>query len=380
MLFNELPIAFPWYEKKEQQNRYNENVDKVCDYKLISPRDALLRFQLTRPAGGQYPTLWEIYEVNSEELVATVSSSIPGLRVRLLEGKEYYTYTGEQLTTDSGTLLLPPGYYYSRIYWADNIYRYSEMFFVPDDGVFNIADDDDINFLRIEWWNDNDVRPVFFGEKQDDGKPYFRNVVYLDTFITASEPEIIEEGTRDGNDELVPTFQKAIVAYRISLVVPDFLKKALVIMQMHDHIHITTIKNVRSGEISRLITESTLEAGGALSNVELLFNETLLLKKGCGENMASDCTGSAPGINDIEISGANFVITGIATPGASVQVFKATTPGAVPVLASTNQYTSTQFSAGITLAQSLFTGFDYILVRATSFGCDFGFSTAMEKP
>ena len=70
MLFNELPIAFPWYEKLEQQNRYRENVEPVCDYKLVSPRDALLPFQFWKAPAGLVPNLWEVFEVNTQTKVA----------------------------------------------------------------------------------------------------------------------------------------------------------------------------------------------------------------------------------------------------------------------------------------------------------------------
>jgi hypothetical protein len=115
--------------------------------------------------------------------------------------------------------------------------------------------------------------------------PYFRNVAYLDTFITASEPEIVEDGERDGHDELIITFQKAIIKYRITLPVAEYLKKAMSLLNMHDHVILTTHRSIRSGELEKLTFSSVLEANGAFSIVDLLFQETILVKKGCGENM-----------------------------------------------------------------------------------------------
>lgn len=380
MLFNELPIAFPWYEKLEQQNRYRENVEPVCDYKLVNPRDALLPFQFVKDSAGLMPNLWEVFEVNTQAKAADISASVPFLRVRLVEGREYFTYDGRALTTGSGgNMNLAPGWYYSRLSWPDGVLRFSEMFYVPEVG-FNIADDDDIPFIKLEWYNDNDLRPIMYNDKQSSGKPYFRNVAYLDTFITASEPEIVEDGTRDGNDELIPTFQKAVITYRMTAPVPDFLKKSLVLLPMHDHVLLTTKNGVRTGEIQKSNVNSALEASGALSIVDVLFSETILLKKGCGENMSTDCAGSAPGLNPITQAGSNYTLSGTAPAGSIVRFYRMNTPTDTPVLAVGIDYTNTQFAAGITIDVAAFYGSNYVVAWAGKFGCDFGFSNVVQKP
>jgi hypothetical protein len=284
MLYNELPVSFPWYEKIEQQNRYNENVEPICDYKLVSPKDALLPFQFSKPIRDALPIIWEVYEINSNNLVANISASIPLIIKKKIEGKEYYYYDGQKITG----LALTPGFYYSRLVYPTGEIYFSEMFFIPIDGGFNIADDDNIAFIKLEWWNDGDIRPVFYNDVLiGHTKPVFRNVAYIDTFITASEPEIIEDGTRDGEEELIPTFQKVVVPYRITVAVPDFLKKAMILMQLHDHVLITTKFAVRSGEIRKMTVSSALEAFGGLSIVDIQFQQDMaMLKKGCADNMA----------------------------------------------------------------------------------------------
>lgn len=281
MIFNELPVAFPWYEKLEQQNRYNENVEPICDYKLISPADAFLPFQFAKTQiGGVLPNMWEVYDVNTQTRVADISSQIAILDRRALDGREYFTYHGAKITG----LGLPTGYYYSRMAWPDGTFQFSEMFHVPEKW-FNIADDDNIEYLKFVWYNQNDLRPIFYNDLGTDGLPKFKNVLYLDSFITASEPEIVEDGTRDGNDELIPTFQKAIINYRITAAVPDFVKRALSLLNMHDYRLLTTKRSVRTGSMDTVKVSSALEASGALSIVDIIFSEAILLKKGCGENM-----------------------------------------------------------------------------------------------
>lgn len=280
MIFNELPIAFPWYDKTEQQNRYGENVDKVCDYQLITPRNALLPFQFTNEDLGKTVTAWEVFEINSLVRVALLTPNIASIRTATRNGKDYFTYQGTALSA----LSLSAGYYISIVTFNDGTQKFSEMFFVPDNG-FNVQDDDKINYMRLQWWNDADLKPLFYNDPAPGGKPYFTNVLYLDTFITASEPVITEDGTRDGQDEMIATFKKVVIPYRITVLVPDFLKKALTLIALHDHFLITTKQGIRSGEVEKAAINSTLEAAGALSTVDIIFQETIMVKKGCGENM-----------------------------------------------------------------------------------------------
>jgi len=383
MLFTELPIAFPWYPKIEQQNRYNENVEPVCDYKLISPRDAMLPFQFYKPIAALVPTLWEIFDVNSNVQVVNISNSIPDLVMRRLESKEYYYYDGRQLVgPGNNPISLPPGYFYSRLVFPNGEMYFSEMFHVPTDGAFNIADDDYIGFIRLEWWNDGDLRPIFYNHiEPGQTKPVFRNVAYLDTFITASEPEIVEDGTRDGEDELIPTFQKAIIPYRITLATSDFLKKALMVMQLHEHVLITTKFGVRSGEVRKLTVQSALEASGGLSIVDILFQQDVaMVKKNCSDNMNSDCPVFTPTLNEITTSGSNYILSGTAPADSSVRFYSLVSPGETPTNAVGVNYTAAQFATGISVAQSTFAAGGYIVARVFSFGCEFGFSNVRQKP
>jgi hypothetical protein len=282
MLYNELAVSFPWYDKLEKQNRYNENTGGVCDYQLISPADALLPFEFYKqPAGGVLPAIWEVFEINSQALIADISPNIPLLFRVVREGREYFCYHGEQLAG----LAMPAGFFYSKMTFPDGTFYFSEMFHVPE-SLFFIANDNNIPFLKLTWYNNSDIRPIFYNNKDVNGVPKFKNVLYLDTFIHASEPEVTEDGARDGYDELITTFQKVVIPYRITLVVPDFIKKALCVMPLHDAIKIVTKNGVRSGFIEQVKINAALEANGALSVVDILFySELAIVKKGCADNM-----------------------------------------------------------------------------------------------
>lgn len=284
MLYPELPNAFPWYDQLKKQNRYRENTAGMVEYGLLNPSDSLLPFQFYIIGGGGVVS-WEIYH-ESGALVATISGgSFSFIRIANREGRKYYSYAGQVLTVAGGGFLnLAPGFYYSKIVMSHFGVVYSEIFQVPG-CQFTAATMADNPFLRIEWYNDTDLKPIFYNDYVST-TPYFKNTVYLDSFIHVSEPAITEDAEKDGEDEPVATFQKAVVSYKIADLVPDFLKVALGLLQMHDHVIITTAKSIRTGEVKRISMTATPTDGGAFSNIELTWREEIAaIKKGANDNM-----------------------------------------------------------------------------------------------
>jgi hypothetical protein len=282
MLYNELPIAFPWYDRIEKQNRFNENTESVCDYRLISPADALLPFEFAKNTPtGVGPNAWEVFEANSQAQAANITANIPKIFFTTKEGREYFCYHGEALTS----LALSPGYYYSRLAFPDGTFSYSEMFFVPEN-FFYTFNEPTAPFLKLTWYNNGDLRPIFYNNLDGSGVPKFKNFLYLDTFVHASEPEITQDGKRDGHDELIITFSKVVIPHRITVIVPDFLKKALFVMPLHSTIELRTKNAIREGALENIKLTSALEANGALSVVDILFtSEIAIVSKGCPDNM-----------------------------------------------------------------------------------------------
>jgi hypothetical protein len=277
MIFNELPISFPWYEVQNRQTRFKKNFEGMDPWGLISPKNSLLPFQI-RNSEGFPPTAWIIRNIETGA-VTDISAAIGAIRQTVLTAAQYWYFPGSAITG----LDLAPGFYESVITWTTETH-YSEIFRVPvcsfTAGAVNTE------FLKIEWYNKSDIPPIFYNDLDGGGIPYFRNVIYLDSFIHASEPRIEEEGEEDGDGETVITFQKAIFTYRITELVPDFLKKALVLLQIHDFVFITPVNSPRSGQVKRATVTATLEFGGAFSAVEIAFNEEVeTIKKACADNM-----------------------------------------------------------------------------------------------
>lgn len=282
MLFNEIPTAFPFYDKIQKQDRFNPNVDERAGlYKFISPTNAIPPFQLFTP-NTWTPNVFRIYDAATDSIFASVAAT--PVRSRSIAGGKYWYYDGSTLTrTPSGALSLEPNNYYYAVFGNGSDLYYSEIFFVPS--CTFTAGATDTEFLRIEWYNKSDIAPLFYNDLTG-GVSYFKNRVYLDTFIHEPEEEIIVEGTPDGNGTTIETFTKVIRRRRITDVVPGYLKTALMLLPLHDVIHFTTPGGVRSGTVERVTVESQSEEGGALFTVTIVLEDTVaMVKKGCANNM-----------------------------------------------------------------------------------------------
>jgi hypothetical protein len=281
MIFDELPIAFPWYDNQQKQNRFKENVENLTPYGLISPKNSLLPFQFKRTPIVTPPTEWLITNIDTGAILDISGQIAAQLRQGNIPGRatSYFYYDGAAITGVN----LAKGYYQSSLSWGLDDTYYSEVFQIPD-CAFNVGAVNE--FLQLVWYNNTDIDPIFYNDLAGDGTPYFKNVIYLDSFIHASDPEVVEDHETDGADNDIPTFQKAIRRYHIADMMPDFLKLALVVMQMHDHVFLTTRKGLRTGELSEISVTPALEQNGAFSTVEIAFEESIMIKKGCGDNMA----------------------------------------------------------------------------------------------
>lgn len=407
MIYGELPTVFPWYDDIRKQNKYKRNSEWSCPFRLITPRDALLPFQIKipyktnedksifdknnpnnivsnsrlnasdgtfvsdseyqrtifipiNPGGSIFITtrlpmsdLITFYDeskifisgisgntersrqlivpnnahfivVNFSKYRDTRASDLLFFSVTRTQADEVtpgdvvswniYTESGLQISIDLGInkskihrrnyadgirvfyygerllfqknnyalvdLNLMPGNYYSVIEFENAIY-YSEMFTVPNNR-FRIAEPNE--FMRVDFWNNSDIAPVMYQPGDGD---VWRQYVYIDSYVYASDPEIEIDGERDENDLIIPTFQRLVTKYRFSALVPDFLKTALVSIQMHDNIEITTENSIRSGKVDRMTSDTAIEGDGAYSSIDIVFDQYVMTKRSCDENMST---------------------------------------------------------------------------------------------
>lgn len=306
MLYDNLPIALPWYNGISKQDRFRWNAKQGTVICQIAPNNGLLPFQLKKPTTSAFPISWTIrcmqhqplewYDSNDDPIIADLSAfTVSALIGETFDGNDYITFRNfkNALNIITGSTLgtvLPTGIYYMRMDFEDPTLDIwvSELFRVPED-AFAWNAPDTVNYLTFKWRHDSDIKPIHYDNDPLDGDGNiqgFYNLLYLDTTLTASEPTMEVTGQKDGKDELIPTFMKAIIKYRVSAVIPDYLKVALHLMQMHNFKYVATEQAIRQGFVKNMDVTSTLTTDGAHSIVEVLFEQMILLSDTvCSDNM-----------------------------------------------------------------------------------------------
>jgi hypothetical protein len=363
LIFEEMPGAFPWYDKIEKQARYKQNCNGICTYKLITPKNALLPFQFRYLKRSLPPVSWNIFGVESNNNY-DVTASLQSLNGKTLAGYDYIYYNGEALAG----LAMEQGFYYSVISFGGFTY-YSEVFFIPENS-FNADTQND--YLKIVWHNDTDLPPFYYRDGTTAALLY-ENVVYLDTFITGPEPAVEEENSKDGNETEIPIFQKVTTRYRITDYLPDYLVKAIVTMQIHDNIILTTPQNIYSGEIVGVSVNVQVDAPGCYSTVDILFEQPLaVINRTCPNPLVEDsCIGEAPIVTQVQNIGDNIAFTAVVPGNSWIDVYGSVTyDGNFVKLASgisaidiTNGTNSTPKQGNL-----------FFKLEAKSFNCSFGIS------
>lgn len=275
-LIKELPTVLPFYTDIRNQNRFKENVKKKCPFQLLSPKNAFLPFLIQIPKGSAKPTSFKLISLNGAE--TNLMNNVNILKAIDFEDFAYCYYKGETLTfkyeTIEQELNLKGGYYIELT--IGGIKYFSEVF-VMEEEIKNSEFGN--KFIKIEFWDSKDIEPIRYRQA-------FKQVVYLDTFIHTSEPEIEEETENDGNNNPNPTFSKLLIKQKIEIIVPDFLKIALMTLPMHEEIKIFD-QNKREGKIDRTKVTPTTVSGGAFATLEIVFETDILTKTLCDENKIS---------------------------------------------------------------------------------------------
>lgn len=263
MIYSELPLVFPWYDSLLKQNRFRKNCINIAPFKLITPNDALLPFQFTSPHSELKTIIeWKIFNEDGLQ-VKDLDSDITKLKNKMIDGNQYTYYKGDQLS-----LSLPCGFYYSKIRFQDSTnYYVSELFFISN---FSINTHPDL--LRITYKHTCDIGPIKYSSLDPD----YQNILFLDSFITHSEPAYLEEVEKDGFGNETVVFNKYQNRFETQVVVPDFLKTAIVVMQLHKALSVVTNSGLNIVAINRLLVKTTIMelSAGCHSSVEIMFESS----------------------------------------------------------------------------------------------------------
>jgi hypothetical protein len=311
MLYDNLPLPLPWYNGVTLQDRFRQNVAMNHVITQLAPSDGLLPFQFRKPVEGQLPGAWQIkcaehrtlqeYIEGYDDLtVVDLTPFIPSAlewTTRVDPSGDSYDYLTFKNEKNALNMILPtlpdglpPGVYYlqmefyTRVGSALHINRWcSETFRVTNRPFSWMVPSDTCNYPCFKWSHNSDIPPMYYNGT--DPTPFY-NLLYLDTWITASEPEYVAEGKNDGYNEFHATMQKTVIKYRISTIIPDYIKVALYTMLLHENIYLFTEKALREGAIKNIDIQSSLSVDGALSTVEILFEQmSLMVKTNCTEEM-----------------------------------------------------------------------------------------------
>ena len=272
-LFNELPTILPFYTNLRNQNRFKENTKKNCDFNLFSPSNALLPFMLQLPKNSPKPTSFKLISLNGQE--TDLSNNISKLKAIDFDDFAYCYYNGQVLDFKFESIeqeLNLTGIFFVEIK-INNIKYFSEVFLMYEEIKQN---DFGSNFVKLEFWDETDIEPIRY---RND----FKQVIYLDTFIHTSEAEIEEEMETDGLGNKIPTFTKLTIKQKIEVLVPDFVKNALMTLPMHNEIFVSE-QGKREGKIDRVKVIPSADETGAFSTVAIVFETDILTKTQCEDN------------------------------------------------------------------------------------------------
>lgn len=272
-IFKELPIVFPFYELKENQYRNREDILNLNQYDLITPNNALLPFQIEMPINKPSPEKWEVISCDGRPIDITNNLSI--IKIYVFSDKKQAIYKGDALTFSYESIIeelnMPCGDYYSVFTFPDGSKYVSEFFHVENFKVNEIS-----KFVKVDFWNEKDLEPILYRDE-------FKQTIYLDTFINQFIPEVDEETSKDGYNNELPVFQKLMLKYKFVGVVPDFIKIALVSLQIHDSVYLY-INESRKGYISRVVVTATPHDEGGMNDVDVVFEDDILYKSACIQN------------------------------------------------------------------------------------------------
>ena len=276
-IFKEMPIVFPFYDNEKHFSIRSEHREGNCVYKLISPKNALLPFQINLPVNKPAPIKWEISMVCGKNVI-DITNNLKEVKIYSFEEKKQAVYFGEKpLRFKYGNrdedLNLETGFYFSRFVFDDGSYYVSEWFYVPSDS-FRVGEQS--NYFKIDFWQDNDVLPLIYRDN-------WKQTLYLKTFIHAAVPEVEEKTKKDGFNNEIPVFQKMTLKYKFLDIVPDFLKIAIVSLQIQDNVQIVS-DNQRSGIISRVSVNAENDENIGMSVVDVTFEDEILTKTSCNND------------------------------------------------------------------------------------------------
>lgn len=311
---NDLVQPLRWYDDWRLQQRFLKGT--LDQYSLICPPDRVIPFviptSMTTVITPVRPSLWAIYN-EKDQVVLDLTNYIPQLLTGVYEPVANADGTKNTWLINKGGYIpegrIPCGYHYSVIVFNNTGYT-SEFFYVP-------AKFDEYNgfdrYIKFTWWNNSDIL----------GIPYQTGLkmwMYLEAELTKMTPEIIEEGTEDGQGQFYPTSQRYIDNFHFDEWASQPIVDAITSWQMHDNVTFEqpmffngNKKSCRNFKVS-----ATFDTPGNFALIDVVFqDDTPKYSGACSDNFKLS-TGSEPTCNititNLKVSGASNTKTFLFTP------------------------------------------------------------------
>jgi hypothetical protein len=279
-------LPFRWYNSKQKWNHLRKLCLNECMYKLITPNNTLLPFQVYfKNAVPPFTITWSIYTVN-EDWVMNLDPQY--LKIIKVGNYYYFIYNGSYM---EGRGELQCGYYYSQITITDSAAQtvtwYSEIFYVDlKANLFYETPEleGQIQCLPVlQWYNEcGMVGEIYYGSTG------FSNLLYLDSdaVITEIEPKIVQEGFEDGNKEFTATWKKRVTQYKLDIdLLPPYMIEALGEMLLHDVIKIHLPFGQGSATLNNVSMKVEHEPNGngcyALASLTFEMDDITVVDKCC---------------------------------------------------------------------------------------------------
>jgi len=210
-----LHIPLRFYDALEKQDRYKPHVNKT--WVQYTDVDHLPEFQVQVASGTTSVTVKAVNLVTGAK--TTVTSASDCMYLETFTSYKYFIHNGSSTTTT-----LSPGGYYLELETSGSVFYYSEPFAV----------DDIVGKTILVYQNTNDLGGIDYS---NGTKPQFKITLILDD-VTLAKPEYIieEEGTEDGDGNVLLTFQRRVKLYKMWFYAPEYIADAISLIPLHDSV------------------------------------------------------------------------------------------------------------------------------------------------
>lgn len=263
---NDLHIPLRFYDAVEKQDRY-KTYNTTKNFVQYTDATHLPEFQVKIDKSDNIAT---VKLVNTDTLSET---SITG-------GSDFYevdftSYTYAIYDRSVSLSTIADGEYYIKLTTTSSDVYYSEVFVVGD-----ISDK-----CILTYYNTNDLGGIDY---TNSGHAQFKITFIFDATLAKPDYIIEEEGTEDGDGNVLLLFQRRVKTFKLWFYAPEYIADAMSLVPLHDFVTLTTHygeENQESGAVYDFsVTTEWMENKG-LAKITCEFRDSPVIKTTCANNI-----------------------------------------------------------------------------------------------